>query len=37
MPLGLGSSLIVAFLIARRVLNPSVEERVVSNEIVAHG
>ncbi len=37
MPLGLGSSLIVAFLIVRRVLNPSTEVRVLPSEIVAHG
>jgi len=37
MPLGLGSSLIVASLIVRRILNPSAEERFVPGEIVAHG
>jgi arabinofuranan 3-O-arabinosyltransferase len=34
-PLGLGSSLIVAALIVRRVMNPSVEQRPVTQHIPA--
>jgi arabinofuranan 3-O-arabinosyltransferase len=36
-PLGLGSTLIVAALIARRVVNPSAEERVLRSEIAVPG
>jgi hypothetical protein len=36
-PLGPGSTLIVAALIARRVVNPSVEERALPREIAALG
>lgn len=36
-PLGLGSTLIVAALVARRVVYPSVEERLVTGEIAVPG
>jgi arabinofuranan 3-O-arabinosyltransferase len=37
LPLGLGSTLIVAALIARRVVNPSIQERVLRSEIAVPG
>jgi hypothetical protein len=37
LPLGLGSTLIVAALIARRVVNPSAEERDLRSEIAVPG
>jgi hypothetical protein len=36
-PLGLGSTLIVAALIVRRVVDPSAEERILPREIAALG
>jgi hypothetical protein len=37
MPLGLGSSLIVAVLIVRRAVNPTVAEQPIQNEIAVLG